>query len=191
MADISSLGGLRDVETLDLGAGYKDSKESTFQLPRKGRYTVEAPSPIPDTAFSRTNAGALSAQIDPTIVGPTNSGFQLRYTKVSAKVFQRDGVNVSQVGDYLRATGFEGVLKTEQDILDAVEQTAGKQYEADLDWRAYSKATGWSIEGMEKFPKNPDGTHQSWILDPSGTDSDGAPLKLRANIFVRRFVAHD
>jgi hypothetical protein len=186
LADLSHLGGLNPVEALDL-ANYADNKESTFRLPVKGRYTLRAPESFPAAAFTRTKAGALSIQIDPTIVGPTNEGFTVRFTKVSAKPFKRDGVTVSQVGDYLRSCGFSGVLADEQSIADAVEATAGAIYEAKLDWRAYSKS-GFSLQGMERFPKLADGSYQSWVEDPTLKDENGNPVKVRANIIVDRFI---
>jgi hypothetical protein len=188
MADLSHLGGLNPVEALDL-ENYADNKEkvSSFRLPPKGVYTVQAPDSFPAAAFSRTKAGSLQIQIDPTIVGPTNEGFTVRFTKVSAKPFKRDGVTVSQVGDYLRSCGFSGVLADEQSIADAVEATAGAIYEAKLDWRAYSKS-GFSLQGMERFPKLADGSYQSWVEDPTLKDENGNPVKVRANIIVDRFI---
>ena len=184
MADLSHLGGLNPVDTLELDGLYPVAKESTFQLPPKGRYTLRAPDSFPPAAFGRTNAGALSVQVDPTIVGPTNEGFTVRFVKVSAKTFDRSGVKVSQVGDYLKACGFKGSLKDEQAIADAIESTAGTTYEAKLDWRAYNKKTGFSVEGMERFPKLPDGTHQSWIEDPTGKDENGNPMRVLANLTI-------
>lgn len=187
MADLSHLGGLKPVEALDMAA-YAENKENTFRLPAKGRYTLQAPTSFPAAAFGRTKGGALSIQIDPTITGPTNEGFQVRFVKVSAKPFLRDGKYVSQVGDYLRACGFSGVLRDEQAVADAVEATAGTTYEAKIDWRAYNSKTGFSLQGMERFPKNADGTHQSWVEDPTAKDDSGNPVKVRANLIVDRFI---
>jgi hypothetical protein len=187
MADLSHLGGLNPVEQLDLG-NYADNKESTFRLPAKGVYTLQAPDTFPAAAFTRTKAGALSIQIDPTIVGPTHEGLTVRFVKVSAKPFQRDGKTVSQVGDYLRACGFKGVLTDEQAIADAVESTASAIYQAKLDWRAYNSKTGFSLQGMERFPKLADGTYQSWVEDPTAKDENGNPVKVRANLIIDRFV---
>lgn len=180
-ADLSHLGGLNPVEQLDM-AGYKDNKESSFRLPTKGRYTLQAPDSFPAAAFTRTKAGALQVQIDPTIVGPTNEGTTVRFVKVSAKIFKRDGTNSSIVGDYLRACGFQGSLKNEQEVADAVESTAGTVYEAKLDWRAYSPNV--SLEGMERFPKLPDGSYQSWIDDPIAKDDNGNPKRVFANLTI-------
>jgi hypothetical protein len=190
MADISHLGGLQSVEQLDL-ENYVDNRKSTFQLPKKGRYTLRAPDAFPSTAFTRTKkTGALSVQIDPTIVGPTNEGFQLRYTNVSATPFKRGGSTVSQLGDYLRACGSRAILKTEKDQADAAEATAGTMYQADIDWRVYNKTTGFALEGMEKFPKLEDGSYQSWIEDTGDIDAEtGKPKRLRANLVISRFVA--
>jgi hypothetical protein len=188
MADISALG-LQPVETLDL-ENYAVNRESTFQLPAKGRYTLRAPDAFPTEAFGTTRAGALSVQIDPTIVGPSNEGFVVRYTKVSAKPFDRRGVKVSQLGDYLMACGVRGVYADPQALADAAEMTAGQTYEAILDWSAYNKNTGFSLDGMEKFPKKADGTYQSWIEDPTpgAKDEHGNPVRLRANLRISRFI---
>jgi hypothetical protein len=187
MADLSHLGGLNQVEQLDLD-NYADAKESTFRLPVKGRYTLRAPDAFPPAAFSRTKAGALLIQVDPTIVGPTNEGFALRFTKVSAKPFKRDGLTVSQAGDYLRACGVKGTIQSEQDLADLIEATAGAVYEAILDWRVYNTKTGFSLQGMQRFPKLADGTYQSWVEDPTGKDESGNPQRLRANIYIDRFI---
>lgn len=200
MADLSHLGGLNPVETMELDDNYVVTKEkSTFQQLPKGRYTLRAPDAFPDSAFSRTKAGSLQVQVDPTIVGPVGEGTTVKFVKVSAKVFDRNGAKVSQVGDYLKANGFRGVLKTEADIADAVESTAGQVYEALLDWTGYSKTTQFRIEGMEKFPKLADGSYQSWIDDPTPgayakddatgeirKDKEGNPMKIRvfANLTV-------
>lgn len=187
MADISALGTLAPVEPIDLDT-YQDAREAA-PLPVKGRYTVRAPESFPATAFGATKAGALSVQVDPTIVGPTNEGYTIRFTKVSAKVFRRSGVPASQAGDYLRACGLRGKLSDPQAIADAVEQTANRTYEVEVDWRAYNKNTQFSIEGMERFPSDGNGGHLPWIDDPVDKDQDGNPVRLRANLSVTRFIA--
>ncbi len=188
MADLSSLGGLQNVESLDLNDGiYADVKESTFRLPAAGRYTLQTTDNFTSASFGRTKAGSLSIQIDPKIVGPTNEGFTIRFTKISAKQFERGGQRVSQLGDYLRAVGFRGTLRDEQAQADAVESTAGALFEAGLEWRAYNKDTGFSLEGMTRFPKNEDGTYQSWVNDPVAKDENGNPVKVRANLVVNKY----
>lgn len=187
MADLSHLGGLNPIDELDLDGSYPVTKESTFQLPAKGVYTVQAPDSFPAAAFTRTKAGALQVQIDPTIVGPAHEGFVVRFVKISAKTFDRNGTKASQIGDYLAACGWKGVLKSEQDIADAIEATAGSIYEVKLDWRAYNKRTGYSLEGMERFPKNEDGSYRSWLIDPSEvgkTDENGRQLVVFANVTI-------
>lgn len=187
MADISTLSGLAPVEQIDLDQ-YQDAKEGA-PLPKKGRYTVKAPDAFPSTAFGTTKAGSLSVQVDPTIVGPSNDGYTIRFTKVSAKVFKRSGVPASQVGDYLRACGLRGRLTNPQEIADAVEATANRTYEVDVDWRAYNKNTGYSVEGMERFPSDGNGGHLPWIEDPNEKDQEGNPVRLRANLVVTRYIA--
>ena len=189
-ADISSLGNLNSAEPLDLDL-YKDASAG-FDLPKAGIYTLRAPDSFPSTSFGSTRNNDLSAQIDPTIVGPTNEGFNIRFTKISAKPFKRSGVTVSQIGDYLRACGRTGTVPAEpQALADAVAETAGRVYQAELDWRAYNKNTGFQVEGMKNFPKTATGEPQSWIEDPSDKDENGAPVRLRANLSVRRYLPHN
>lgn len=184
MADISSLGNLQPSEALDLDT-YKDAGEGR-PFPKKGRYVVQAPDKF---TFGKTAAGALSAQIDPTVVGPDNEGFTVRYCRISNKTFRRGDVTVSQFGDYLRACGRRGSLSSDPATqADAVESTAGQTYEVELDWRVWEKDTGFSLEGMEKFPSDGNGGHLPYVPSPTQKDENGDPVILRANLFVRRFI---
>ena len=189
MADISSLGELQPVETLDLSDGvYKDLQEAP-PIPKAGVYTVRAPESFPDTAFGRARSGAMSASVDPTIAGPTNEGYKIRFTKVSAKTFKRNGATVSQLGDYLRATGFKGKLDSEEAQKAAVAATAGRAFQVEADWRAYNKETGFVKEGMANFPSDGNGGHQPWIEDPTSTpDEQGQRKRCRANLVVTRYI---
>ena len=191
MADISSLTNLQSAEPLDWDQ-YADAKEAS-PPPPKGRYVVRAPSQF---TFGSTAAGFLSAQIDPTVAGPSNEGYTFRFTKVSAKPFKRGAVTVSQLGDYLRAAGSQARPRTPQEQADAVEATAGATFQVDADWEAYDKETKWSLKGMEKFPKLPDGSHEPWItLDgkdgrPESKDPEsGEYRRIRANAKVDRYVS--
>lgn len=195
MADLSHLGGLNPVEQLDLDSTYPEARnepKTSFSLPPAGVYTLRAPDTFPAAAFSRTKANVLSVQIDPTIVGPTHEGYTVKFVKLSAKPWKdKSGATISQVGDYLRACGFKGILRSEQDIADAIESTAGRVYQAKLDWRAYNKRTGYAIEGMTKFPKNEDGTYQSWVIDPAEvgvteevTNKDGQTTQRQLRVFA-------
>jgi hypothetical protein len=183
MADLSALGGLQAVEPLDL-ANYVDAKESTFRLAPKGVYTLQAPPSFPTAAFSRTKSGNLSIQVDPTIAGPSNEGYTIRFVKISGKQFDRSGQKVSQIGDYLRACGYKGTLRNEQEQADAVESTANQVYQAKIDWRAFNKKTGFTVEGMERFPKREDGTYQSWIEDPTDKDENGKAVRVPARLYI-------
>ncbi|SRR6266496_2060616 len=189
MADLSHISAnLQAVEPLDLGDTYPVNRKTPFRLAPKGRYTLQSPSEFPQAAFGATKAGNLIVTIDPTIVGPTNEGFTVRRTRVSAKVYERNGEKVSQLGDYLIAAGYHGPINTVEQQAEAVEQTVGALWQADLDWRAENFGTGFKLEGMAKFPKNSDGTYQSWIEDPTAKDDEGKPKRLLANLYVRNYV---
>jgi hypothetical protein len=194
MADISALGQLAPSEPLDLDIYADTGKVRPF--PRKGRYTLRAPEGFPAEAFGTTRAGSLSVQIDPTIVGPTNEGFTLRFTRVSGKTFERKGVKASQIGDYLRSCGVRGKLSTAQEQADAVEQTANLTYDAYLDWRVFGKGHGdggqdYVLEGMENFPSDGNGGFLPYVPSKSQTDESGDPVMLRANLIVTRFIAKE
>jgi hypothetical protein len=189
MADISSLSGLNPVEPLDMDI-YQDATEGR-PLPAEGQYVVRAPESFPSAAFGATKAGFLSAQVDPTIVGPTNEGYTLRFTKVSSKTFKRGSVSVSQLGDYLRACGRRNQVGGDpQAQADAVEQTANVIYKVDTRWRAYCKVCGFVLEGMTKFPKDGNGGYTPFTTCPNCKDPEDSEkqLAIRANLTVNRYV---
>lgn len=191
MVNLDALGSLRPVEQLDL-SNYAVNKPKSFQLPPKGRYTLQAPPGFSSESFSRSKNGALAAQIDPKVVGGNHDGFEVKFNRIYATTWKRDGKSVSQFGDYLTACGFTGTLASEQEQADAIEATAGRVYEGVLDWKAYGAGGAINIEGMEKFPKNSDGTYQSWVNHPTETreDKDGnkIPARVFANVYVRDFL---
>lgn len=187
MADISALGVLAPIE-LDLEDGqYADSKG--FTLPPAGEYTLQAPSEFPSSAFGKTQEGNLSIQIDPKVVGSEHDGFQVKFARVSAKQFLRDGKKASQAGDYLRAAGVKTRITSMDDLVTAVEGTANRTYKAYLDWRAYNKNNGFSVEGMTRFTPDGKGGYLPFIADSTDVDPEtGQARRLRAQIFIRRFV---
>lgn len=187
MIDISALGQLQPSEPLDLNL-YK-SASSGFQLPKAGEYFLRAPEFSAEN-FSKTRAGNLLVQIDPTIVGPSNEGFELRRQRFSAKTFDRDGAQVSYLGDYLKACGFTGEVPGDAQLLaDLVATTSGLVYNAYCDWEANHYATMYSVKGMTRFPSDGNGGYQSWTTHPTEKDADGSPLRLRANLGIKRFIS--
>lgn len=191
MADISTLSGLLPVEQLDLQDYAVNTPKPKFQFPKRGVYTLQAPSSFPSEAFGVSKKGALSVQIDPTIVGGEFDGHQLKYVRIYGTTFRRDDKVVSQIGDYLKACGVDGVFKTAQELADAVEATAGLTYQAELDWRAYGANGAVNVEGMQNFPKNEDGTFQNWIAHPTETEERNGeiiPKRVWANLYIRNFV---
>lgn len=193
MADISSLAGLQPIESIKLSE-YKTTKAG-FQLPKAGRYTLQAPEAFPPTAFTSTRSGAMASDVSSRIVGPASEGFTLRYQRVSDKVFQRDGGEASQAGDYLRAVGYTGDIPgTHEEIANLVEQYAGAQYEAVLDWEARHGASGFTVKGMKNFPTDPKtGQPQSWVLHPTEKTTnpetgEEEALRVRANIQVTKYL---
>ncbi len=194
MADISALGNLATNEPLDMD-GYQLSTGAPKPFPRKGRYTLRVRDSFPAEAFGSSKAGALTVAIDPTIVGPTNEGFLLRFTRVSNKVYTRGNDKVSQLADFLKACGVSGGLSGDpQDAADKAEATANLTFDAYVDWRLYAAGEGPDgealiIDGMENFPKDDAGNHVPYIKSKTKVDENGDPVILRANLQIKRFIA--
>lgn len=189
MADLSALGTLKPVEPLDL-ENYVVNRQATkkFQLPPKGKYTVQAPTEFPAEAFTRSNSGALGIDISPTIVGGAFDGFKIKYQRVYSTTWvdKKSQKTVSGIGNYLAANGVRGVLSDEQELANAVESTAGRTFEVILDWKA--KRNGIEKSGMETFPINEDGSYQSYIDHPTEKDEEGRAKRVWANLDIVFFV---
>jgi len=119
----------------------------------------------------------------------------VRFQRISAKTYQRAGQPVSQVGDYLRATGLQFKLSgNPQETADAIEQTANAVYEAYLDWRLFARGHGDGgtdlvIEGMENFPQDENGKYVPFVTSKTQTNPEtGEPMRLRANLTINGFV---
>jgi hypothetical protein len=181
-------------EPLDLNADYPviGGGSSERKFPNAGRYTLRVTDSFTEESFAPNKANtALTFAINPTIVGPTNEGYQLKFNsgRISGKVYQRKGRPASQLADYLKAVGHEGVVPGDaQQQADLVEQTAGSTFEAVLDWRAYDKGTGRSVEGMTNFPADGKGGHVPYLLSETETDENGEPKKIWANVEIKFFV---
>lgn len=192
MASIGNFN-IAPAEPLNLDTDYPTvggKKERKF--PNKGRYTLRTTDSFTEESFAPNKANtALTFAINPTIVGPTNEGYQLKFNsgRISGKVYARKGKQASQLGDYLKACGVTGVVPGDpQAQADLVESTAGMSFEAGLDWRAYDKSTGSSVEGMENFPADGQGGYLPYILSEAELDDEGNPKRIWANVEIVYFV---
>ena len=200
IASISHLGDLKPVESIDLDAltPVKASGTNFRPVPPPGRYTVRAPESFPDEAFTAAKSGALLSQIDPTIVGGEHDGYQIRFVKVSAKVFPQrrkvDGVETqertSQVAQYLKACGMKGAVpESPQEIADLITRTAGQLYEVETDWKVWDKVsqTEYNLrEHADMFARDEEGVLQPFI---TVKDADGNDKRLRANVEITRYIS--
>jgi hypothetical protein len=188
---ISDLGNLQPADPIDL----TELAPKGPAFPRKGRYILRVPETLdPAFTFGSTKAGNLSATIDPTIVGPTNEGYTVRFVKMSAKVYNEkvygseETRQTSQMAQFLAACGDKRALTGDpEQAVEAVLEQVGKEFPAALDWRAYNKRTGEAVEGMENFTPDGNGGYLPWVLDEGDLDDNGKPKRIRANITVRRF----
>ena len=192
MVDISSLGNLNPVQPLDLSV-IPEADKTKFVFPAAGTYEVRAPESFPPEAFSATQSGNLAARVDPVIVGPTNEGYEVRYTSIYSTVYTdpRTGLETSGVAQYLQAFGILDQLDgTPQQAANLIASTAGKTAKAYLNWEAKHNPTGFKLKGMKNFQKAADGTYVSSIEHPdeSVTDQNGNRLRLRANLVVSKWL---
>lgn len=199
MADLNSLSGLRPVETLDTAQYNVQTARTPFRLPTAGEYTLRAADEF--TYGVAQSSGATTVQLDPTIVDGEFEGIQVRFTKPSAKVFDRaDRVTkrvqkASMLADFLISVGYQGEIPGDDEGIKAlVSQYQGATFRAYLDWEAKHTASGFKVKGMRNFPKNPDGSYQSWVVHPTEVTVDPAtgekkPLRLRANLVLRSYIA--
>lgn len=188
---IADLGNLQPVD-IDLDSYAEAAPKSSFRLPPAGRYTLRAPDSFTSEAFSATGTGALSARVDSTLVSSEQAGFVIRYQRVSAAPFKNDP-NTSWMLRYLKACGVSGRISSVQDLADAVASTAGRTYEAELEWVAQDRSTGFVVKGMKSFPQLSDGTYQSWVPHPTLTQRNertgqDEPKRCWANIEVKRYI---
>lgn len=190
--DISALGDLEPAQPLDLSIYPEARKGAGGRFPKAGTYDVLAPETFPVEAFGKTKAGNLSARVDPTIVGPSNEGYSLRFTNISAKTYQtRDGKETSQVGQYLQAFGIEDNLTGEpQQAADLIATTAGQTAKVYADWVVEHRPSGYKLVGMRNFPVDDGGGFRPWVEHPDSTikGADGEPLRLKARLEVRRWL---
>src|SRR3990167_3777405 len=193
MASIGNLS-VQPTETVDISSAYPVSTGRRF--PNKGWYTLRTTDAFTEESFTPNKAGtALTFQIDPTIVGPTNEGYQLKYNsgRISAKTYQRTdrsgkSATVSQLSDFLKASHYNGVVPGDaQAQADLVEQQAGSTFDALLDWRAWDPSTQTEIKGMENFPKNAAGEYVPYVESATETDDDGKAKRIWANLEIVRF----
>ena len=183
-------------DTVDIASTYP-AKAAGSRFPAKGWYTLRTTSEFTSESFVPNKANtALTFQINPTVVGPTNEGYQLKFNsgRISAKTYQRTdrksgkSSTVSQLSDFLKAVGYNGTVPGDaQGQADIVEMQAGKTFDALLDWRAYDPATQTEVSGMENFPADGNGGHLPYLLSESQTDDQGNPKKIWANLEIKRF----
>ena len=183
-------------EAVDIAATYP-ARTGGRKFPNKGWFTLRVTDNFTSESFKPNKANtALTFQIDPTIVGPSNEGYQLKFNsgRISAKTYQRtdkgtgESKTVSQLSDFLRAAGYSGVVPGDsQEQANLVEQQAGKTFDALLDWRAYDPSTGREVAGMENFPSDGNGGYRPYLESDTQTDEQGRAKKIWAALEIRSF----
>ena len=192
VVDISALGNLAPTQPIDLSVIPEQPKKS-FSFPRAGVYTVIAPEIIPAEAFSKSQSNSLKARVDPKVVGPTNSDYEVRFTNISAKEYvdSRTNLTTSQVAQYLQAFGIKDTLPEDPaEVANLIASTAGKEAKVYLNWEVEHRPSGFKLRGMKNFPSDNQGGFLNYIEhpDPEIKDAQGNRLRLRANVVVSKWL---
>jgi hypothetical protein len=200
--EIASLGKLAPSQPLDFSKYPTQTAKSDkpkFVMPPSGEYTLMLPQVLTTENFRTSQAGALTFKFNATIVGGPHSGTEVKYISLSAKTYERDGVEQSMLGNLVAAAGgaeFPGVGEDGDPTpqVRAVEAIAGKTFVAYLNWEAEDRkfGTGLKVKGMKNFPTITlaDGStvHQSFIPIDGQTDAQGRDARVWANLYISNFV---
>src|SRR3990167_3745380 len=106
MASIGNFN-IEPTETVDIASSYP-ARAAGRRFPNKGWYTLRTTDTFTSDSFAPNKAGtALTFQIDPVVVAPTNEGYQLKFNsgRISAKTYPRTDRSgqtkvVSRLSDY-------------------------------------------------------------------------------------------
>lgn len=202
--DISALGQLTPSQPLDFTkyptqATKSNSDKPKFVMPPAGEYTLQIPATLTTDNFKTSKSGSLMFKFDATITTGPHAGSLVRFISLSAKNYERDGVEQSMLGNLVAAAGgaeFPGVGADGDPgpQVRAVEAVAGRVFTAYLNWEAEDRkfGTGLKVKGMKNFPTITlaDGStvHQSFIPVDGQTDAQGRDARVWANLYISNFV---
>lgn len=201
--DISTLGQLTPSQPLDLtkyAAPTAKTEKPKFVMPPAGVYELQLPV-FTTEHFSKSQAGALKVRFDATIASGPFAGSTVRFITLSAKTYERDGVEQSMLGNLVAAAGgdtFPGVGEDGDPTpqVRAVEAIGGRTVKAYLNWEANDRKFGSGIEvkGMNKFPQatTKEGTpiagqYQPYFELADQLNERGYPQRVWANLYVSNF----
>lgn len=143
--------------------------------------------------------GYLRWVLDPVKIvrsGNGSDGYQLRFTRVSTKKFQKNGktVEASSVGNFLKACQVQQKPQKNADYHAAVlAAVKGKKiFPFTIEWEARNKETGEQVKGFANFPMDPERPgHRKAILKRGDVLADGTTIVqsevLFANARLRYF----
>ncbi|MGE3341539.1 MAG: hypothetical protein AB7J46_06620 [Candidatus Altimarinota bacterium] len=189
--DISSLGTLNPVQPIDLSIVPEAPAKKEFSFPKAGVYEVRAPESFPLEAFSLTQSGNLGARVDPTILGPSNEGYEVRFQRIYQTVYTdpRTGLETSGIAQYLQAFGVAEKLDgTGEQAANLIASTAGQTAKAYINWEIDHRESGFKLRGMKNFPKDENGNYQPWIDSEDVKDENGNPKRLWARAVVTKWI---
>lgn len=190
MADISGLG-LKEVDPIDYENEAVSSGGQSFAPPPEGKYTGRVV--ISDDIFGATTEGYLKASFkEIEIIGTENGkgvGYKIRY-QMPLSVKKYKGREGNSFLDFLRAVGFAGRPKSNEEYVAALKSASGKPFQFALYWEAWDKDTQETTKGQENFPPDPQNPNQRlhFIEGPDPNDPD-KKKRVYANGKVKYYIS--
>lgn len=123
--------------------------------------------------FDADDAGNLVVKFDTiTLRGGAADGYQIRFTRVSTKPFQKNGkeIPVHSLGNLLKSAGLVAKPQTNAEYVASVKSVLGKPVQFTIDWFAKGKETGEAIRGYKAFPIDPERPGQRKSVLQAGTE---------------------
>ena len=189
--DLSNLKLVEEVIDVADDSQYVDATEFGPPLP-EGVYTFTQGKP----AFSATDAGFLSAEMNHKVAGGEEDGKPFNFDRISNKPFERQGVKVNMMKDHLRALGDRAAYRTHSEYATAIAAGEGKPFQAQVTWEGGCNhedtqfACDWKsadvvrVKGARNFGKNGAGQPNSEVK----CEKCGKAIQARAKI-SRRIAA--
>jgi len=186
VSDINETEGLKAPDPVDF-ENYDDAGGGgqKIVLPPRGVYSLL---PTEPPKVGKTKDGYLQVELTPLELIPPGTPWEVQkinYTRVNTKKWPNK--NANGFADYLRSHGYDGKPTSNEEYQGAAEALVGHPAQAVVDWEAYCKECRYTLKGMEKFPKNEDGTYEQRVKCPNCSTAEN-PKWIFANARVVAFV---
>lgn len=104
--------------------------------------------------------GYMQFVVDPITL---KNGYEIRFTRASTKLFERKMANgevkkqnANKIGTLLKSASIQARPQTNEEYIAAVKAAGGRTAHFTIDWSAYNKDNGESVDGYLAFPEDPE-----------------------------------